>query len=108
MEAIKVSEEAAKWAKQQIDKRGKGLGIKLGVKTSGCSGYQYVIEYVDETSADDFEFEYYGVVFYVDPKSHVYLSGSILEFKQEGLNSGLEFVNPNVVGECGCGESFSV
>jgi iron-sulfur cluster assembly protein len=78
------------------------------VKTSGCSGLAYVLEFVDAIQPEDQVFEDFGVKLYVDPKSLVYLDGTIVDFAKEGLNEGLEFRNPNVAGECGCGESFTV
>lgn len=106
--AVSVSESAAKHIARQLESRGKGLGIRLGVKTSGCSGMAYVLEFVDEKQAEDQQFDAYGVAVFVDPKSLVYLDGTQLDFVKEGLNEGLKFNNPNVTGECGCGESFAV
>lgn len=105
---VSVSESAAKHISRQLEKRGKGLGIRLGVRTSGCSGMAYVFEYVDVPEAEDNVFEYYGVQVFVDPKSLLYLDGTELDFVKEGLNEGFKFNNPNVTGECGCGESFTV
>ncbi len=84
------------------------MGIRLGVKTSGCSGMAYVLEFVDSEVEEDQVFEAHGVKIYVDPKSFTYLDGTELDFVKEGLNEGLQFRNPNVAGECGCGESFTV
>lgn len=106
--AITLSDSAAERVKSFMANRGKGLGIRLGVKTTGCSGLAYVLEFVDELEEDDVVFEDKGVKVIVDPKSKLYLDGTRLEFKKEGLNEGFEFVNPNVKGECGCGESFTV
>lgn len=106
--AITLSDAAAERVKSFMANRGKGLGIRLGVKTTGCSGLAYVLEFVDELEDDDVVFEDKGVKVIVDPKSKLYLDGTRLEFKKEGLNEGFEFVNPNVKGECGCGESFTV
>jgi len=105
---ITVSEPAAKWIHSQLDNRGKGLGIRVGTKTSGCTGYKYILEFVDEPEDTDHIIEAHGVKVYVDPKSLLMLSGTVLEYKTEGLNSGLEFANPNVTAQCGCGESFTV
>ena len=91
-----------------LKKRGSGLGVRVGVKTTGCSGMAYVLEYVDESAEEDSVFESHGVSVFVDPKSLVYIDGTELDFVKEGLNEGFEFNNPNVAGECGCGESFSV
>ncbi len=106
--AITVTQSAATHVASQLNSRGKGLGIRLGVKTSGCSGMAYVLEFVDSESPQDEMFEAHGVKVYVDPKSLVYLDGTELDFVKEGLNEGLQFRNPNVAGECGCGESFTV
>jgi iron-sulfur cluster assembly protein len=106
--AISVSESAAKHVASQLASRGKGLGIRIGVTTSGCSGMAYVLEFVDELAPEDEVFEGHGVKIFVDPKSMVYLDGTELDFVREGLNEGLQFRNPNVQGECGCGESFTV
>jgi len=105
---ISVSESAAKHVASQLASRGKGLGIRVGVTTSGCSGMAYVLEFVDELAPEDEVFEGHGVRVFVDPKSMVYLDGTELDFVREGLNEGLQFRNPNVQGECGCGESFTV
>ena len=106
--AVTMTEAAAQHVSGQLASRGKGLGIRLGVKTSGCSGMAYVLEFVDTEAAEDVVFEQHGVKIYVDPKSFAYLDGTELDFVKEGLNEGLQFRNPNVAGECGCGESFSV
>ena len=106
--AVTVSESAAKHIQKQLVSRGKGIGIRLGVKTSGCSGMAYVLEFVDTANTDDEVFQHFGVQVIVDKKSLAYLDGTQLDFKKEGLNEGFEFNNPNVSGECGCGESFSV
>ena len=105
---IKVSDAAAQRAKTFMDNRGKGLGLRLGVKTTGCSGLAYVLEFVDELNADDEVFEDNGVKIIIDGKSLVYLDGTELDFAKEGLNEGFMFNNPNAHGECGCGESFNV
>jgi iron-sulfur cluster assembly protein len=106
--AIIVTESAANRVRSFLENRGKGLGLRLGVKTSGCSGLAYVLEFVDELSEGDEVFEQHGVKVIVDAKSLVYLDGTQLDFVKDGLNEGFEFSNPNVDGECGCGESFSV
>jgi|TARA_Y100001936_G_scaffold231887_2_gene256275 iron-sulfur cluster assembly protein len=109
-EAMKISltESAAEHIKRQLAGRGRGLGIRLGVRTSGCSGMAYVLEFVDEVQAEDKVFEAFGASVFIDPKSLVYLDGTELDFVKEGLNEGLKFNNPNVSAECGCGESFTV
>jgi len=106
--AITVTEAAAKHITKHLQKRGKGIGIRLGVKTTGCSGMAYVLEYVDQVMPEDNEFTGHGVSVFVDPKSLVYIDGTELDFVKEGLNEGFEFTNPNTKGECGCGESFTV
>ena len=106
--AITMSEAAARHAQRSLEGRGKGEGIRLGVRTTGCSGLAYVLEFVDELAAEDQVFESHGVKVIIDPKSLVYLDGTELDFVKEGLNEGFKFINPNVRGECGCGESFNV
>lgn len=106
--SITLTETAAKHVIGALEKRGKGVGIRLGVKTAGCSGLAYKMEFVDETPEADVLFNDKGVKVFVDPKSLVYLDGTHLDFVKEGLNEGFKFVNPNVKGECGCGESFQV
>ncbi|MDC0609118.1 iron-sulfur cluster assembly protein IscA [Vibrio sp.] len=106
--AISLSEPAAERVKAFLDNRGKGLGLRLGVKTTGCSGMAYVLEFVDELNEEDHVFEERGVKIIVDPKSLVYLDGTQLDYVKQGLNEGFEFNNPNVKSECGCGESFNV
>jgi iron-sulfur cluster assembly protein len=88
--------------------RGKGDGVRVAVKTSGCSGLAYVLEFVDHADNADQVFESHGVKIYVDPKSLVYLDGTEMDFVKEGLNEGFKFTNPNQKGECGCGESFTI
>ena len=105
---ISVTESAARHVSSQLASRGKGEGIRLGVRTSGCSGLSYVLEFVDDVQSEDEVFESHGVKLFVDPKSMIYLDGTELDLVRDGLNEGLEFRNPNVAGECGCGESFSV
>jgi iron-sulfur cluster assembly protein len=106
--AITLSDAAALHVKGQLDQRGKGEGIRVGVKTSGCSGLSYMLEFVDKAEPEDEVFEKNGVKVYVDPKSLLYIDGTELDLVREGLNQGLQFNNPNVKGECGCGESFNV
>jgi iron-sulfur cluster assembly protein len=105
---VSLTESAAQHVAGQLTSRGKGLGIRLGVTTSGCSGMAYVLEFVDELQNEDQVFEDFGVKVFIDPKSLVYLEGTELDFVKEGLNEGLQFRNPNVSAECGCGESFTV
>ena len=106
--AISMSLAAAEHVNNHLQQRGKGVGIRVGVRTSGCSGMAYVLEFVDKVDEDDTVFEDQGVKMIVDPKSLVYLDGTELDFVKEGLNEGFKFNNPNVTGECGCGESFNV
>jgi iron-sulfur cluster assembly protein len=106
--SISLSESAAQRVNDFITNRGKGLGLRLGVKTSGCSGMAYVLEFVDQLNQDDVVFEDKGVKVIVDGKSLAYLDGTQLDFVREGLNEGFQFKNPNVTGQCGCGESFNV
>jgi iron-sulfur cluster assembly protein len=105
---ISMSEAAVSRVNHFLANRGTGLGVRLGVKTSGCSGLAYVIEFVDELNEDDVIFEDRGVKVIIDKKSLVYLDGTELDYGKEGLNEGFLFNNPNVKDECGCGESFTV
>jgi iron-sulfur cluster assembly protein len=103
--AVTLTEKAATHVKNYIAKRGKGVGLRLGVRTSGCSGMAYTLEFADEFNDTDSQFESFGVKVLVDPKSLVYLEGTELDFVREGLNEGFKFNNPNVKSSCGCGES---
>ncbi len=105
--AVTLTEKAATHIKNFIAKRGKGVGLRLGVRTSGCSGMAYTLEFADEFNDTDSQFESFGVKVLVDPKSLVYLEGTELDFVREGLNEGFKFNNPNVKNACGCGESVS-
>lgn len=105
---ISLTEVAAKHVMSYLEDRGKGIGIRLAVKTTGCSGLMYVIEPVDEPQEEDMQFKTQGVEVYVDPKSMVYVDGTEMDYVKQGLNEGFEFRNPNVSSECGCGESFTV
>ena len=105
---ITLTEKAAQRVKAFLDNRGKGIGLRLGVKTSGCSGLAYVLEFVDVLNSEDQVFEQHGVNIIVDPKSLVYLNGIELDYVQEGLNEVFKYNNPNVKESCGCGESFHV
>ncbi len=105
---ITITQNAANHIQSFLQKRGKGEGIRLGVKTSGCSGMAYTMEFVDEVQADDLVFENLGVKIFIDPKSHVYLDGTQVDYTKEGLQEGFKFENPNVKESCGCGESFHV
>ncbi|MDG2944496.1 iron-sulfur cluster assembly protein IscA [Exercitatus varius] len=106
--AITLSETALNRVRTFLQNRGSGIGLRLGVKTSGCSGLAYVIEFVDKLSDDDQVFEQDDIKIIVDKKSLVYLDGTQLDFVKEGLNEGFKFTNPNIKDQCGCGESFSV
>jgi len=106
--SLTLTEKAADRVQTFLDKRGKGVGLRLAVKPSGCSGMSYVLEFVDEVESTDEVFEAYGVKVIVDKKSLLYLDGTELDYTKEGLNEGFKFNNPNVTGECGCGESFNV
>ncbi len=106
--SITMTEAAAKHVGKALTQRGKGIGLRLGVRTAGCSGMAYKLEYVDELNPDDVVFESSGVKIVIDPKSLAYLDGTELDFTREGLNEGFKFNNPNVKDECGCGESFHV
>ena len=106
--SVTLTERAAKHVSNFITRRGKGFGVRLGVKTSGCSGMAYKLEYADEPGSEDIVFESFGVKVLIDPKSLPYLEGTELDFVREGLNEGFKFNNPNVKDQCGCGESFTV
>jgi iron-sulfur cluster assembly protein len=106
--AITLTENAARHVGAQLVRRGKGVGLRVGVRTSGCSGLAYKLEYADEVRPEDVRFESHGVTVVVDPKSIPYIDGMELDFAREGLNEGFKFNNPNVRDACGCGESFSV
>lgn len=106
--AVTLSAAAASHVTKFMAKRGKGVGVRLGVKTTGCSGMAYKLEYADAIEPEDLVFESHGVQVLVDPKSLPYIDGTELDFVREGLNEGFKFNNPNVKNECGCGESFTV
>lgn len=106
--AISLTDVAADRVLTFLEKRGKGIGLRLGVKTTGCSGMAYVMEFVDDLEEGDQVFESNGVKIIVNPKSLVYLDGTQLDYTKEGLNEGFKFLNPNESDRCGCGESFTV
>ena len=106
--AITLTETAASRVHKFLANRGKGVGLRLGVKTTGCSGLAYKLEYADEVAPEDMVFEGHGVKVLVDPKSYPYLEGTELDFVREGLNEGFRFNNPNERDRCGCGESFRI
>lgn len=106
--SITLTERAATHVRRVLDRRGKGVGIRVGVKTSGCSGMAYKLEFVDTAQEEDLRFQCHGVTLYTDTKSLPYIDGTQLDYVKEGLNEGFKFNNPNVKNECGCGESFNV
>ncbi len=103
-----ITEAAASHIKRHLKKRGKGVGIRLGVRTTGCSGLAYKIEYADSVEPEDIVFENFGVKIIIDPKSLIYLEGTEIDFEKNGLQEGLKFNNPKEKDKCGCGESFRV
>jgi iron-sulfur cluster assembly protein len=106
--SITVTDKASEKIREHLKNRGKGLGVRVGVKTTGCSGYAYVLEFADESSEYDTVFEHNGATIVIDAKSLPMLAGIQIDFVRNGLNEGFEFSNPNSKGECGCGESFTV
>ncbi|ANN77413.1 iron-sulfur cluster assembly protein IscA [Bordetella flabilis] len=106
--AVTLTSQAANHISRYLQRRGKGVGLRLGVRTTGCSGMAYKLEYVDEPDAMDQVFESHGVKVFVDPKSLAYIDGTELDYAREGLNEGFKFHNPNEKATCGCGESFTV
>lgn len=105
---ISITQTAAQHVAEQLQSRGHGVGIRVGITTTGCSGMAYVLEFVDSLEVGDKVFEDLGVKIIVDPKSLVYIDGTEMDFVKHGVNEGFEFKNPNAKGECGCGESFSI
>lgn len=107
---ISLTENAAEKIKEHLNRRGKGLGIRIGVKTTGCSGLAYVLEYVDikPVTKDQFVYESNGINVWVDGRSTPYVNGLLINWKKNGLNEGFEFINPNERDRCGCGESFRI
>jgi iron-sulfur cluster assembly protein len=105
---ITVTPQAGQRIQQTLAKRGRGIGIRIGVKTTGCSGLAYVLEYVDQVQTEDRVFNCESCVIVVDPKSLPYLEGLTIDYQRQGLNSGFAFLNPNERDRCGCGESFRV
>ena len=106
--AVTLTEKAATHVQSFLAKRGRGVGLRVGVRTSGCSGMAYKLEFVDGVEPSDTQFESHGVRVVVDPKSLPYVDGTELDYTREGLNEGFKFRNPNVKDECGCGESYNV
>ncbi|HTS55268.1 MAG TPA: iron-sulfur cluster assembly accessory protein [Burkholderiales bacterium] len=106
--AIKLTESAARQIHRSLARRGKGVGLRLGVKQVGCSGLAYTFDYADEIGANDALFEAYDAKVVVDKETLKYLDGATLDFARDGLKESFKFDNPNAKNECGCGESFSV
>ncbi|HRO59315.1 MAG TPA: iron-sulfur cluster assembly protein IscA [Burkholderiaceae bacterium] len=106
--AITLTETAARHVSRSLERRGKGIGLRIGVRNSGCSGFAYQIDFADAATPEDLSFESHGIRVFVDPKSLPLIDGTELDFVREGLNESFRFRNPNVSGECGCGESFAV
>ena len=105
---ITLSKKAAQHIKQALSNRGQGIGIRLAVEKSGCSGWAYALSFVDQKEPGDQQFESLGVQLFIDPKSLVYLEGTQVDFRKEGLQEGFKFINPNARNECVCGKSFHV
>jgi iron-sulfur cluster assembly protein len=106
--AIKLTEAAAGRIRNFIDSRGHGVGLRLGIKKTGCSGFAYVVNYAEQVGSEDVVFEDRGVKVIVDTESLRYIDGTVVDFVKQGLNEAFRFLNPNIKGECGCGESFNV
>ncbi|HEY5655835.1 MAG TPA: iron-sulfur cluster assembly protein IscA [Woeseiaceae bacterium] len=106
--AISLTQSAAERVRSYLDDRGEGVGLRVGVKKTGCSGFAYVVNYADEVSANDIVFEQHGVKVVVDSGSLPLIDGTEVDFVKQGLNEAFQFRNPNVTGQCGCGESFSI
>ena len=105
---VTLTEHAAGHVLRYLNRRGRGVGIRFGVKTSGCNGMSYTLEFVDAPIDGDEVYESFGVKVFVDPKSLPYINGTELDYVLEGLQAGFKYNNPNLANECGCGESFSV
>jgi iron-sulfur cluster assembly protein len=106
--SISLTDSAAERVRSHLASRGRGLGLRLGIKTTGCSGFSYVVDFADAAGPEDLVFEDRGVKLYVDPASFAVLDGTTIDFVRQGLNESFRFTNPNAKGECGCGESFTV
>jgi iron-sulfur cluster assembly protein len=106
--SVSLTESAARQIKKQLEKRGKGIGLKLGVRKSGCSGFAYALDYADALNENDAVFEEFGVKVIVPQNDLEFIDGIELDYRREGINEAFQFNNPNVKGTCGCGESFSV
>lgn len=105
---IQLTEIAAKKVQQQLSKRGRGLGIMIGIRTTGCSGLAYKLEYVDTPNTEQIKYESNGVNIFVNPKDLPYIDGMTMDYKRQGLNEGFDFINNKEKDRCGCGESFRV
>jgi iron-sulfur cluster assembly protein len=105
---IQLTEKATQKIQSMLTRRGSGIGIRIGVKTTGCSGLSYVLEYVDTLNVDDKISEFNGFTVCIDPKSSIYLTGMTVDYVRKGLNEGFDFINPNERNRCGCGESFKI
>ena len=105
---ITLTPLAAEKVQHHLTRRGRGLGIRLGVKTTGCSGLAYVLEFADEIQDGDQQYDSHNVRIFVDPKSMIYIKDTVVDWKKQGLNEGFEFINPAEKDRCGCGESFRV
>jgi iron-sulfur cluster assembly protein len=106
--SISLTESAADRVRAFIATRGQGMGLRLGVRKTGCSGFAYVINYADAAHPDDIIFEDHGIKVFVDPTSLPLIDGTVVDFVKQGLNEAFRFRNPNIKGECGCGESFNI
>ena len=105
---VTLTEKAARQIKKQLEKRGKGIGLKVGVRKTGCSGYAYALDYADQLQDNDAVFEDYGVKLIIKQDDMPYIDGMELDYRREGINEAFQFNNPNVKATCGCGESFSI
>jgi len=105
---ISLTASAAEKIKRNLNQRSKGIGIRVGIKTTGCSGLAYIVEYVDTPATEDVSFVSHGVHIFVEPKSLVYLEGVEMDWVRNGLNEGFDFKNPQERDRCGCGESFRI
>jgi iron-sulfur cluster assembly protein len=106
--SVSLTENAANQIKKQLEKRGKGIGLKLGIKKSGCSGYAYALDYADALAENDVVFENFGIKIIVQEADLPVIDGIEVDYRREGINAAFQFNNPNAKGTCGCGESFSV
>jgi iron-sulfur cluster assembly protein len=106
--AVTLSSTAVEHVRKSLSQRGRGVGLRFGVRKAGCSGWAYQIDYADEARADDLRFEAEGVAIFVDPDSLPLVDGTCIDYRRQGLNASFQFDNPNVKDNCGCGESFTV